>query len=244
MSSYRLSFLALLLLLIVSCKDTKTHTEATENTATKALIQDSIPDIETIQERRARYEAAIPEIDKLEQEELIPFLTQYGKENPETRVRITCEFGTIDLELYKDTPLHRANFIRLVKLGYFNTTFFHRVSPGFVVQGGNSDRTDTAKMRGKIGSYLIPSEFVSGHTHNRGALGAAKYAEQNVSKASSPFEFYIVQKKNGSHHIDRDHTVFGKVTSGMDVIDKINGVEIDDSEWPRKNIPIEIDIVE
>lgn len=243
MSLSRLVILGLLLFAIWSCKDNETPTQQPKNSS-KELASDSIPEIETIQERRARYEAAIPEFKKLEQEELIPFLTQYAEEHPETRVRITTTYGTIDLQLFKDTPLHRANFIRLVKLGYFNTTFFHRVSPNFVVQGGNSDRTDTAKMRGKVGSFLIPSEFRSGHTHTRGALGAAKYSEQNVSKASSPFEFYIVQKKSGAHHIDRDHTVFGRVTSGMEVVDAINAVKTDDSEWPIKNIPIEIEILE
>src|SRR5690606_9971773 len=91
------------------------------------------------------------------QEELIPFLTEYGKENPEDRVRIITRFGDIEVLLYKDTPLHRANFIYLVKLGYFDNTFFHRVAQNFVVQGGNSDNTDTPRKRTKIGSYLIPS---------------------------------------------------------------------------------------
>lgn len=208
------------------------------------MIPDSIPKVETIQERRARYEASIPEFEKITQEELMPFLRQYGKENPETRVLISSEFGDITVELFEDTPLHRANFIRLAKLGYFNSTFFHRVSPNFVVQGGNSDRTDTAKMRGKVGSFLIPSEFEAGHSHNRGAFAAAKYSEQNVSKASSPFEFYIVQKKDGAHHIDNDHTVFGRVVSGMTVVDAINEVEIDESEWPKRNIPITVKVLD
>ena len=157
---------------------------------------------------------------------------------------IKTDMGDIYVTLFNDTPLHRANFIRLAKLGYFDTTFFHRVSPNFVIQGGNSDRTDTAKMRGKVGSFLIPSEFKAGYSHIRGAFAAAKYSEQNVSKASSPFEFYIVQKKNGAHHIDNDHTVFGRVTKGMDVVDKINAVETDDSEWPLRNIPITVEVLD
>ena len=99
-------------------------------------------------------------------------------------------------------------------------------------------------MRGKVGSFLIPSEFEAGHSHNRGAFAAAKYSEQNVSKASSPFEFYIVQKKDGAHHIDNDHTVFGRVVSGMEVVDAINEVEIDESEWPKRNIPITVKVLD
>ncbi len=180
----------------------------------------------------------------LVQEELIPFLTDYGKENPEDRVRIITRFGDIEVLLYKDTPLHRANFIYLVKLGYFDNTFFHRVANNFVIQGGNSDNRDTARKRNKIGSYLIPSEFEAGHRHTRGAFSAAKYAEQNVSKASSPYEFFIVQSQRGAHHLDNDHTVFGRVTKGMDVVDEIARQEVSDGEWPQSNIHIKVEIIE
>ena len=177
------------------------------------------------------------------QEQLIPFLTTYGKENPETRVRIKTTFGDIDIELYRDTPLHRANFIMLVKNGYFNTTFFHRVAPGFVIQGGNSDNQITASMRGDVGDYLIPSETDAGHKHVYGAFSAAKYVEQNVSKASSPFEFFIVMDPEGTPHIDNEHTVFGRVVSGMSIAEKISEVKTGQSEWPINNVEIDIEIL-
>ena len=177
------------------------------------------------------------------QEQLIPFLTNYGKENPETRVRIKTTFGNIDIELYRDTPLHRANFIMLVKNGYFNTTFFHRVAPGFVIQGGNSDNQITASMRGDVGDYLIPSETDAGHKHVYGAFSAAKYVEQNVSKASSPFEFFIVMDPEGTPHIDNEHTVFGRVVSGMSIAEKISEVKTGQSEWPINNVEIDIEIL-
>ncbi|HER40150.1 MAG TPA: peptidylprolyl isomerase [Salinimicrobium catena] len=178
------------------------------------------------------------------QEELIPYLTEYGKENPEDKIRIKTRFGNIDVELFHDTPLHRANFIFLVKHDYFDETFFHRVAEGFVVQGGNSDNPSTNKKRHYIGDYLIPSEFDAGHKHVRGAFSAAKYAEQNVSKASSPFEFFIVQSESGAHHLDNDHTVFGRVINGMDVVDKISKVKVDQGEWPLQNIYLDVEILE
>lgn len=174
----------------------------------------------------------------LVQEELIPFLMEYGRKTEANKVRIKTRFGNIDVELFRDTPLHRANFLHLVKQDYFDGTFFHRVSEGFVIQGGNSDNPDTNKKRHRIGDFLIPSEFDAGHRHVRGALAAAKYAEQNVSKASSPYEFYIVQDPDGAHHLNNDHTVFGRVISGMDVVDEINKVKTDQSEWPLTNIHI------
>lgn len=180
----------------------------------------------------------------IEQEELIPTLTEFGENNPETRIRIKTSFGNIEVHLYENTPLHRANFIMLTKDDYFDHTYFYRVSPNFVIQGGNSDNPETSRHRKKVGTYLIPNEFEAGHTHTRGAFSAAKYSEQNVSKASSPFEFFIVTKPDGAHHLDNDHTVFGRVTSGMDVVDKIGEVEIGASEWPVDNIEMDIEIID
>ncbi|MDX1542705.1 MAG: peptidylprolyl isomerase, partial [Christiangramia sp.] len=234
----KLSFIAIAFVLIfASCED-KESSSKDDNTLTPEELkaqkkQDSIQRArDSIFELRKRELAEENRESKIEQnpmfpiaqEELIPTLTEYGKKNPETRVRIKTKFGNIDVQLYRDTPLHRANFIMLVKNDYFNDTFFHRVAPGFVIQGGNADNQTTASNRGDVGNYLIPSEFDAGHKHTYGAFSAAKYAEQNVSKASSPFEFFIVMDKGGTPHLNNDHTVFGRVISGMDVAEKISQV--------------------
>lgn len=112
-----------------------------------------------------------------------------------------------------------------------------------MIQGGNADNQVTASNRGDVGNYLIPSEFDAGHKHSYGAFSAAKYAEQNVSKASSPFEFFIVMDKSGTAHLNNDHTVFGRVISGMEVAEKIAQVKTGDSEWPIDNIEMEIEIL-
>lgn len=180
----------------------------------------------------------------LQQEELMPFLEKYSKENPENKVLIETRFGNIVVQLYNEPMYHRANFIRLVKLGYFDTCLFHRVDPNFVVQGGNSDRVLTRDYRTVIGRYLIPSEYTDKYKHEYGAFAAAKYKKQNVSNASSPFEFYIVTKKDGAHHLDGEHTVFGKVIEGMDVAEKISKVDADKSEWPIRNVDIKLSILD
>lgn len=251
-----LTILSLALISILSsCEDKQSSSKNNTETAVDTLkIEDdannSSPDTLSISEENktkteAPEEEGVTSIDfPIAQEELIPTLTKYGKENPETRIRIITNFGDIEVSLYRDTPLHRANFIMLTKDNYFDHTYFYRVSPNFVIQGGNSDNRSTARHRGKIGSYLIPSEFEAGHKHVRGAFSAAKYSEQNVSKASSPFEFFIVTKPDGAHHLDNDHTVFGRVTKGMDVVDKIGEVEIGQSEWPIDNIEMDIEIIE
>ncbi|MGO2357558.1 peptidylprolyl isomerase [Mesonia sp.] len=248
MSSRYPFIIALVLLINLSCEDTKSEQKKIEKTKIelekeKERKRDSLLQAVEIPKGGSNFSVDLAKIKPLQQEKLIPFLTQYGKENPETLVEISTSFGKIKVKLYKNTPLHRANFIRLVKMGYFDTSFFHRVAKDFVIQGGNSDLEETHEVRHQVGSYLIPNEFKAENTHQRGAFSAAKYSEQNVSKASSPFEFFIVQGENGAHHLDNDHTVFGKVISGMDVVDQIAQVEVDQSEWPKKNITMKIKVL-
>jgi hypothetical protein len=97
--------------------------------------------------------------DSLHKENVEVFFTEYGKQNKENKIRITTKFGTIDLLLYNDVPVHRANFIFLTKLKYFNTTVIYRVAKNFVIQGGNSDETYTRKQRRLYGNYLLTPEL-------------------------------------------------------------------------------------
>lgn len=172
------------------------------------------------------------------------FLTAYGKENPETKVIIKTKFGDIKLRLYEDVPVHRANFIFLTKIKYFNTTVIYRVAKNFVIQGGNSDNLYTQKQRRKYGNYLLEPEFRKHRKHKYGALAAARQWENNPNKLSSPFEFYMVHKRNGAHHLDNEHTVFGEVISGFDTLDKISKVKVGVDEWPVDDIPMTIEILD
>jgi peptidyl-prolyl cis-trans isomerase B (cyclophilin B) len=167
----------------------------------------------------------------------------------ETVVVIETNYGTIKAKLYNDTPLHRDNFIKLVNEGWYNGSPFHRVINNFMIQGGqNADgRQDPG--------YTVPAEFRENHFHKKGALCAARQADQvNPKKASSGSQFYIVQgqvfddKKlelyeerlgkifsatqrqayktvGGTPHLDGDYTVFGEVTEGLDIVDKIARVK-------------------
>jgi peptidylprolyl isomerase len=146
--------------------------------------------------------------DSLSSENTEVFLTEYGNQNPETNVLIKTRFGNIKLRLYEDVPVHRANFIFLTKIKYFNTTVIYRVAKNFVIQGGNSDNMFTQKQRRKYGNYLMQPEFKEHRRHTYGALAAARDWKKNPNKLSSPFEFYMVHDKNGAHHLDNEHTVF------------------------------------
>lgn len=182
--------------------------------------------------------------DSLNYRNVNAFLTEFGKQNPENRVIIKTKFGNIKLRLYNDVPLHRANFIFLTKIKYFNTTEFYRVAKNFVIQGGNSDNVYTLKQRRKYGNYLIEPEFKPHRTHKYGALSAARDWEDNPNKLSSPFTFFIVHKRNGAHHLDGEHTVFGEVITGFDTMDKIANVDVGKDEWPIKDIQMTVEILD
>ncbi|MDG2063014.1 MAG: peptidylprolyl isomerase [Flavobacteriaceae bacterium] len=174
----------------------------------------------------------------------IPFFFNYQKENLEDKVRISTRFGDIDIQLYKNTPYHRANFIFLTKKKYFNGSTFHRVVPGFVIQGGNSDRKETAEKRRKIGKYLLPPDTRKGYKHHRGVISMPSSEIENPHKLASPYEFFIVQQAPGAYHLDGGYTAFGRVIKGMEVVDRINQQKIDGREAPLTNIHIEVSIIE
>ncbi|GAA0872275.1 hypothetical protein GCM10009117_14220 [Gangjinia marincola] len=238
----RLISVIVTLLFLSSCEDSKSKSKPLEATSKK--VDTLTTDTKTVEVEKVEPQPNYLAWEKVSQEELKPFLEEYAEENPEMNIRIITSLGNIDVQLYPETVWHRANFIRLAKLGYFNETFFHRVVPNFVIQGGNSDKVITAKMRSQLGKYLIPAEFYPAYRHHRGAFAAAKYTEQNMSKASSPYEFYIVQPKSGAHHLDDEHTVFGRVIRGMDVVDQIAQLPTDEGEWPMRNVFIDVEVLE
>ncbi|GIR57685.1 MAG: hypothetical protein CM15mP65_02660 [Crocinitomicaceae bacterium] len=130
---------------------------------------------------------------------VIQKLKSFGTSNPETRILIETTFGNIKLKLYEDTPLHRANFIMLIKKGFYDSTLFYRVINHFMIQGGNSDDNKMFNRIAKIGNYKIPSEVLPHHIHKRGALAMAVQEQyyQDISKqdkSSSAYNFYIIQK--------------------------------------------------
>ncbi len=174
----------------------------------------------------------------------IPFFFKYQKENLEDKIRINTRFGNIDIQLFKNTPYHRANFIYLIKKGYFNNTTFHRVVPGFIIQGGNSDRYETSKKRDEIGKYLLPPDTRKGHKHHRGVISMPSSEIKNPYKLASPYEFFIVQQSPGAYHLDGSYTAFGKVISGMEVVDKINKQKTDKRETPLTNVFMNVSILE
>lgn len=152
--------------------------------------------------------------------------------NPE--VTITMENGnSIKIELFPETaPISVNNFISLIKKGFYDSCIFHRVIPGFMIQGGDPEGTG---MGGP--GYSIKGEFSSNGVennlkHERGVLSMARSARPD--SAGSQF-FIMIQR---SPHLDGQYASFGKVTQGMDEVDRIVSVNRDRNDRPKKEIKI------
>jgi cyclophilin family peptidyl-prolyl cis-trans isomerase len=182
---------------------------------------------------------------RLSDDNVMEFFLDYDKNHKENKVRIFTDYGDIDILLFESTKFHRSNFIYLTKKNYFQNTQFYRVINNFVIQAGNSDNRKISQKRKKIGRYLLPNDLNKGHTHKRGMVSMPSSLVDNPYKMASPFEFFIVQKKDGAHHLDGDYTVFGKVTKGMDTVDKIASRPTDNRDWPIDNVYIKkVEIIE
>ncbi|WP_445381823.1 peptidylprolyl isomerase [Robiginitalea sp. IMCC43444] len=174
----------------------------------------------------------------LTEDNAIDFFFEYQKDLKVNKVRLTTSMGNFTVQLYDNVPYHKANFIYLTRKGYFNNTMFHRVVKDFIIQGGNADNVETARKRSEIGRYLLPPDTRKGYRHDRGTISMPSSEINNPHMLASPYEFFIVVTHPGSYHLDGDYTAFGKVIEGMDVVDAINQVEVDDGDWPMKNIYI------
>ncbi len=115
----------------------------------------------------------------------------------ERMVEITTDYGIMIAKLYNQTPLHRDNFIKLIKTGVYDSLLFHRVIKEFMIQGGDPESKNAADSimlgAGQVAGDRIPAEFRPNFFHKKGALAAAR--DGNPAKASSNCQFYIVQGK-------------------------------------------------
>lgn len=185
------------------------------------------------------------------------------------KVIMHTDSGSINIELFDLTPKHRDNFVKLANSGFYDSLLFHRVIPQFMIQGGDPQSKNapsgTMLGSGDVG-YTIPAEFNDRYFHQKGALAAAR--DNNPEKASSGCQFYIVtgktfskeelnaaelrsgrkftksQKKvyqtiGGAPHLDGNYTVYGQVTKGIEVAEKIQNAKRDGANRPNNDIRIQ-----
>ncbi|GAL90211.1 peptidylprolyl isomerase [Jejuia pallidilutea] len=221
-----------LFVLFLNCEDKQSKKKSTLNT------KDTTTVIKQITAKKDTTGSASPKFPVLDTKNAMEFFLVYEKENPENTVRISTDFGDIDILLFEETKFHRANFIYLTKRKYYNGTQFYRVIDNFIIQGGSGDDRKTGVKRKNIGRYLLPRDTNRGFKHDRGTISMPSSDIENPHKLASPYEFFIVQQQGGAHFLNGDYTVFGKVIKGMDVVDKIAAVKTDEADWPLKNIYI------
>jgi len=237
----RVMLLLSIFCLFLNCEDKKSNKK--NKVETSKVIVDSIVDTNKLSDDDS--DSLKRQFPKLNSKNSMDFFLEYDKHHKENKVRITTDFGTIDILLFNETKFHRSNFIFLTKQKYFNGTQFYRVINNFMVQAGSSDDKITAKKRNYIGRYLLPPDTKRGFKHDRGVISMPSSDIDNPHKLASPYEFFIVQQRGGAHFLDGDYTIFGKVTKGMDVVDKIAAVKTDDADWPLQSIFIRnVEIIE
>jgi peptidyl-prolyl cis-trans isomerase B (cyclophilin B) len=129
------------------------------------------------------------------------------------KAEMITDKGTMKIEFYeKDAPIAVENFIKLSKKGFYDGVTFHRVIPNFVVQGGDPTGTGAGGP-----GYTINCELTGNNQyHDRGVLSMA-HAGRNTGGS----QFFICHSRDNTSHLDRNHTCFGKVVEGLEVIDKI-----------------------
>ncbi len=155
-------------------------------------------------------------------------------------VVIETKFGNIELKLFPDiAPGHVENFLKLAKSSFYDGTIFHRVIPGFMIQGGDPNSKGEDKSTHGTGGpgYAIDAEF-NDKPHVRGTLSMARSRDPD----SAGSQFFIVVKK--SSFLDHQYTVFGEVVSGLEVVDVIVSQKKDARDNPIERIEMKIRVIE
>lgn len=151
---------------------------------------------------------------------------------------IETKHGNIEVKLFPEVaPNHADNFLKLVREGFYDSTTFHRIIPGFMIQGGDPNtKNDDRRTHGMGGpGYSIDAEF-NDRPHKRGTLSMARSA--NPNSAGSQFFICVADVS----HLDGQYTVFGEVVSGLDVVDKIVSQPRDSNDNPDERIEMKIKV--
>jgi len=250
----------LILLFAISC------TQEIEKKQETIVVENKVVEIPTIDSTELLMEKLIASL--ITNRNVEEKLKEYGENNPERYIIMYTRYGKLKFTLYKNTPLHRANFVMLAKRKFYDNTLFYRIIDNFMIQGGNSDNPELNTKLNEIGGYRIPNEISSSRFHKKGALAmAVSPEEQRFGKKSSAINFYIIEgrkmnssyfkskekegkkftdkqkevykTKGGAPHLDGNYTVFGELTSGFSILDRISKIKTDKYDWPIKDFYID-----
>ncbi len=172
-------------------------------------------------------------------------ILEFKKKSP--RAVIATRFGDMHIRLYPEhAPRHVENFLALAKMGFYDGVLFHRVVPGFLIQGGDPlSRKPERALHGTGGPGYWLNPEPNDRPHKRGALSMAKVPRESNSTRDfndSGSQFFICVVDNSG--LDRVYTVFGEVTRGLDVIDKIVALPRDERDDPLEPVEMKITVKE
>lgn len=168
------------------------------------------------------------------------FTKEEIKKMSEIKAVIETKFGNIELRFFPEVaPGHVNNFIDLAKKGFYDGTIFHRVIPGFMIQGGDPNSKNPDKSKHGMGGpgYAIKAEF-NEKPHKRGILSMARSA--NPDSAGSQFFICVAD----APFLDRQYTAFGEVVSGMEVAERIVSQPRDRMDNPNERIEMKVKVIE
>ena len=162
-----------------------------------------------------------------------------GMKGPKATIK--TKFGDMDVVFFPEkAPKHVESFIALAKSGFYNGTIFHRVIPGFMIQGGDPNTKDLQKtaLYGQGGpGYTIKAEF-SNTLHKRGIVSMARSSDPN----SAGSQFFVMVSESPS--LDGKYTVFGEVVKGIEVADKIVNLPRNSQDLPTERVEMTVSIIE
>lgn len=168
------------------------------------------------------------------------FTPEEKKKMSETKAIIETNSGNMEIKFFPEVaPTHVSNFIELAKKGFYDGTTFHRVIPGFMIQGGDSNSKNPDRSKHGMGGpgYTLKAEF-NDKKHKRGILSMAR--SQHPDSAGSQFFICVAD----ASFLDKKYTVFGEVVSGVEVADKIVSQPRDKADNPTERIEMKIKIIE
>jgi len=168
------------------------------------------------------------------------FTPEEIKKMSETKAVIETKFGNIELKFFPEAaPGHVSNFLELAKKGFYDGTTFHRVIPGFMIQGGDPNTKSPDRSKHGLGGpgYTIKAEF-SEKPHKRGILSMARAQDPN----SAGSQFFICV--GNASFLDGKYSVFGEVTSGIEVVDQIVSQPRDKKDNPNDRVEMKVKVVE
>ncbi len=168
------------------------------------------------------------------------FTPEEIKKMSETKAVIETKFGNIELKFFPEAaPGHVSNFLELAKKGFYDGTTFHRVIPGFMIQGGDPNTKSPDRSQHGMGGpgYTIKAEF-SEKPHKKGILSMARAQDPN----SAGSQFFICV--GNASFLDGKYSVFGEVTSGIEVVDQIVSQPRDKKDNPNDRVEMKVKVVE